>query len=159
MRHYAYQGSYWKKQYGSIPNFTNVKNYLNAIQQQFETSNKALACALMSKLSSIKSKGTKIVLEHITKMRDIAAQLKFLQINIFERFLVDFIHDSLPYEYGLFKTSYNTHKEKQSITELLTLCVKKERRLSQERMENVHTLTHGKKNDQTRKRKGKASLS
>lgn len=65
----------------------------------------------MSKLSSINSKGTKIVHEHITKMRDIAAQLKFLQINISERFLIDFIHDSLPYEYGLFKTSYNTHKE------------------------------------------------
>ena len=46
---------------GFILDCANVKHYLNAIEQQFETSDKALTSTLMSKLSSMKFKGTKVV--------------------------------------------------------------------------------------------------
>ncbi|KAK2992078.1 hypothetical protein RJ640_023461 [Escallonia rubra] len=55
------------------------------------------------------------------EMRDIATQLKSLEIGISETFLVQFILDSLPIEYGPFKFFYNTHKDKWSINELLTI--------------------------------------
>ena len=93
-----------------------------------------MASTLMSKLSSMKFTGTKGVREHIMEMRDIAARLKSLEIEISESFLVHFILNSLPQEYGPFKISYNTHKEKWSINELLTLCVQEEGRLNQERI-------------------------
>ena len=81
------------------------------------------------------------------EMKDIVAQLKSLKIDISESFLVHFILNSLPFEYGPFKISYITHKEKWSINELLTLCVQEEGMLNQERIESVYTLIHGKKNN------------
>ncbi|KAH9667906.1 hypothetical protein KPL70_021226 [Citrus sinensis] len=144
---------------GSIPDCDKVKDYLSAIEQQFETSDKAMASTLMSKLPSMKFTGTKGVREHIMEMRDIAARLKSLEIEISESFLVHFILNSLPQDYGPFKISYNTHKEKWSINELLlTLCVQEEGRLNQERMESAHTVTAGKKFDKKGKGKGKTPL-
>jgi len=60
----------------------------------------------------MKFNGTKGVREHTMEMRDIAAQLRLLEIEMSESFLVHFILGSLPSEYGSFKISCNTHKEK-----------------------------------------------
>ena len=65
---------------GSISEHAKVKEYLKAIEQQFKTSNKALASTLMTKMCSMKFNGTKGVHEHIMEMRDTAAQLKSLEI-------------------------------------------------------------------------------
>ncbi|KAK4492737.1 hypothetical protein RD792_000056 [Penstemon davidsonii] len=54
----------------------------SAIDEQFESSDKALASTLMAKLSSMRLTGTKGVREHIMKMRDFAAQLKALEDDI-----------------------------------------------------------------------------
>ncbi|KAL9441146.1 hypothetical protein AB3S75_019760 [Citrus x aurantiifolia] len=151
----AYVGKHIR---GSIPDCDKVKDYLNAIEQQFETSGKAMASTLMSKLPSMKFTVTKGVCEHIMEMRDIAARLKSLEIEISESFLVYFILNSLPQEYGPLKFFYNTHKEKWSINELLTLCVQEEGRLNQERMESAHTVIVGKKSDKKGKAKGKAPI-
>jgi hypothetical protein len=69
-------------------------------------------------------------------------QLKSLEIEILESFLVNFILNSLLVEYGPFKISYNTHKEKWSINELLTMCVQEEERLKHENLESAHFVTH-----------------
>ena len=89
----------------------------------------------------MKFNGTKGVREHIMEMRDIATQLKSLEIEMSESFLIHFILNSFPSEYGPFKISYNTHKEKWSINELLTMCVQEEGRLNQERIESAHLVT------------------
>jgi hypothetical protein len=78
------------------------------------------------------------------EMRDMAAQLKSLEIDISESFLVHFILNSLPSEYVPFKISYNTHKDKWSINELLTMCVKEEERLKYDKPEGVHMAIHAK---------------
>ncbi|KAL6318078.1 hypothetical protein AAG906_035223 [Vitis piasezkii] len=92
------------------------------------------------------------------EMRDIVAQLKSLEIKMFESFLVHFILNSLPSEYGSFKISYNTHKEKWSIKELLTMCVQEEGRLNQERIESAHLVTQEKKLGKKGKGKQKTPL-
>ena len=51
------------------------------------------------------------------------------------------ILNSLPSQYGPFKISYNTHKEKWSINELLTMCVQEEGRLAQEVGEGALIVT------------------
>ena len=66
----------------------------------------------------VKFNCTKGVREHIMKMRDIVAQLKLLEIEMSESFLVHFILNSFPSEYESFKIFYNAHKEKWSINEL-----------------------------------------
>jgi hypothetical protein len=62
-------------------------------------------------------------------MRDIAAQLKTLEIDMPEVFLVHYIFITLPSPFEPFIISYNTHKDKWSINELLTMCVQEEERL------------------------------
>ena len=93
---------------GLILDCPNVKDYLNAIEEQFETSNTSLASALMGRLSSMKHNDTIGMHEQIMKMRDIATQLMTLEIEIFESFLVHLIRNSLPSEYGPFQIAYNT---------------------------------------------------
>ncbi|XP_038977899.1 uncharacterized protein LOC120108385 [Phoenix dactylifera] len=127
---------------GSIPQCDKVKDYIKAIEEQFVSSDKALANTLLNKLSMMKHPKSRSVREHIMEMRDIAAQLKSLEIEISESFLVHFMLNSLPAEYGPFKISYNTHKEKWSVNELLTMCVQEEERLKHENLESANFVTH-----------------
>ncbi|OIT26261.1 hypothetical protein A4A49_59320, partial [Nicotiana attenuata] len=108
---------------GTIPNSDKVKAYMKAINEQLVSSNKALASTLMKRLSSMTFDRSRTVREHIMEMRNIVAKLKSLEVDMSEPFLVHFILNSLPMEYGPFKITYNTHKNKWSINKLLTMCV------------------------------------
>ena len=79
-------------------------------------------------------------------MRDITAQLKKLEVNMSESFLVHYILNTLPPQYSPFKISYNTHKDKWSINELMTMCVQEEERLVMELGENALVVTTRGKN-------------
>jgi hypothetical protein len=56
--------------------------------------------------------------------------------------LIHFILNSLLSEYVHFKISYNTHKDKWLVNELLTMCVQEEERLKHEKPEGVHVAIH-----------------
>jgi hypothetical protein len=126
----------------SILECTKAKAFIKAIEEQFVSSDKALASTLMKKLSSKSFDKSKIV--HVMEMRDMAAQLKSLEIDISESFLIHFIWNSLPSNYIPFKISYNTHKDKWSVNELLTMCVQEEEMLKHEKPEGVHMVIQAK---------------
>ncbi|XP_073025106.1 uncharacterized protein [Primulina eburnea] len=122
---------------GSVDQHNNVKELLKAINEQFQSSDKALASTLIMEFSSLRLTSVRGVREHIMKMRDIAARLKTLEVEISETFLVHYILCTLPQQYGPFKISYNTHKDKWSINELMTMCVQEEGMLLMETNDNV----------------------
>ena len=62
----------------SIDQHEKVKDLLKAIDDQFITSNKALASTLIMQFSSLKLQGIRGVRDHIMRMRDIVVQLKSL---------------------------------------------------------------------------------
>ena len=70
-----------------------------------------------------------------------------------ESFLVHFILNTLLPQYGPFKISYNTHKDKWSINELMTMCVQEEGRLMMEQGESAMLVMQKKE----KKRKSQAS--
>ena len=105
---------------------------MKPIDDQFVTSDKALANTFIMQFSSLKLHGIKGVCDHIMCMRDIVAQLKALEVTMSDSFLVHYILCTLPMQYSPFKISYNTHKDKRSINELLTMCVQEEERLIME---------------------------
>lgn len=70
----------------------------------------------MKKLCPMKFNGTKGVHQHIIEM-------------IYLNYFVHFILNPLHFEYGPFKFSYNTHRVKLSVNELLNICVQEERGL------------------------------
>ncbi|CAM8984116.1 unnamed protein product [Rhodiola kirilowii] len=130
---------------GSVDQHTNVKDLLKAIDEQFVTSDKALASTLIMQFSSMRLTEVKGVRDYIMRMRDIAAQLKLLEVTMSESFLVHFILCTLPQQYTPFKISYNTHKDKWSINELTTMCVQEEGRLLMEEGEKVNLTTSSRK--------------
>ncbi|RVX15691.1 Retrovirus-related Pol polyprotein from transposon TNT 1-94 [Vitis vinifera] len=130
---------------GSIEQHENVRELLKAIDEQFVISDKALASTLIMKFTSLKLTAIRGVREHIMEMRDIVAQLKKLEVEMSESFLVHFILNTLPPQYGPFKISYNTYKDKWSINELMTMCVQEEGRLLMEQGESVMLKGHVKK--------------
>ncbi|XP_072077984.1 uncharacterized protein [Arachis hypogaea] len=141
---------------GSIPNCRNVKDYMKSIDKQFELSSKVLVSTLMEQLISMKLTSVRSMREHIMRLRDIAAQLKVLEVDIFNSFLVHLILDFLSIQYRPFKISYNTHKEKWSINELLVMCVQEGGGLVQELGKSALLVTNkdGKKRAHKKKRKG-----
>ena len=93
---------------GSVDQHTNVKALLKGIDEQFENSDKALASTFMMKFSFLRLTGVRGVREHIMQMRDIATQSKNLEVDMSESFLMHYILNTLPQQYGPFKISYNT---------------------------------------------------
>ena len=126
---------------GSVEQYDKVQDLLKVIGEQFVTSDKALASTLIMKFSSIRITSVRGVREHIMQMRDIAAQLKKLEIDMSDSFLVHFILNTLPHQYRPFKISYNTHKDKWSINELMTMCVQEEEKLVMELGESAMLAT------------------
>ena len=126
---------------GSVEQYDKVQDFLKAISEQFVTLDKALASTLIMKFSSIRITSVRGVREHIMQMRDIAAQLKKLGTDMSESFLVHFILNTLPHQYGHFKISYNTHKDKWSINELMTMCIQEEDKLMMELGESAMLAT------------------
>uniref|UniRef100_A0A2N9IKJ5 Integrase catalytic domain-containing protein n=1 Tax=Fagus sylvatica TaxID=28930 RepID=A0A2N9IKJ5_FAGSY len=122
---------------GSVDQHEKVQDLLKAIDEQFVTSDKALASTLIMKFSSLRLTSVRGVREHIMQIRDIVAQLKKLEVEMSESFLVHYILNTLPHQYGPFKISYNTHKDKWSINELMTMCVQEEGRLVMEQGESA----------------------
>jgi len=93
--------------------------------------------------------------DHIMHIRDIVAQLKALEVTMSDSFLVCYILSTLLVQYTPFKISYNTHKDKWSINELLIMCVQEEKRLIMEQGERVYLIVQGKKKGDQAKNKGK----
>ncbi|TXG69669.1 hypothetical protein EZV62_004604 [Acer yangbiense] len=145
--------------HGSVDQHEKVWDLLKAIDDQFVTSEKALASTLVMKFSSLRLTSVKGVAEHIMQMRDITAQLKKLEVGMSKSFLVHCILNTLPHQYIPFKISYNTHNNKWSINKLLTMCVQEQQRLVMELGESAMLTTHGKgKSQANQKGKGKIPL-
>ncbi|GMI86580.1 hypothetical protein HRI_002327300 [Hibiscus trionum] len=140
----------------SIEHHDNVKELLTAIEKQFQTSKKSLAITLIVKFTSLKLTTVKGVRDHINKTRDLAARLKALEVEMSESFLVHYILNTLSPQYEPFKIFYNTHKDKWSIDEILTMCDQEEGRLILEMGGSALTVTQGKSSVQSKqKRKAK----
>ena len=77
----------------------------------------------------MKYKGKGNVREQIMEMSHNASKLKALKLEFSYDMLVHLILLSLPTQYNQFKVSYNDQKEKWSLNELISYCVKKEDKL------------------------------
>eukprot|EP00268_Persea_americana_P028866 TRINITY_DN27998_c0_g1_i3.p1 TRINITY_DN27998_c0_g1~~TRINITY_DN27998_c0_g1_i3.p1 ORF type:complete len:100 (+),score=18.42 TRINITY_DN27998_c0_g1_i3:179-478(+) len=86
----------------SLPTPENAKDYMKAIIERFKTADKFLAKKLMADLTTMKFDGTRSMHEHVIEMTNLATKLKNLGLSVDEAFLVQFILNSLPPQYGPF---------------------------------------------------------
>ena len=72
----------------SMVDCSNAKEFLESIEKQFKSSNKALASMLIGTLTSKKYDGMTNIRKHILEMSNLAKQLKSMDMTISEPFLV-----------------------------------------------------------------------
>ena len=109
-----------------------TKEFFKTVEESFRSADKSLAGTLMAKLITMKFDGTCRMHEHILEMSNLAAKLKPLGMNVDESFLVQFILNSLPLQYGPFQINYNTIKDKWNVNELASMLVQEDTRLKQQ---------------------------
>ena len=96
----------------SLPDTSNAKEYLNNVKNRFRTADKSLAGKLMAELTTMRFDGTRTMNDHIIEMTNLAAKLSSLGMKVDDSFLVQFVLNSLPPQYGPFQIHYNTIKDK-----------------------------------------------
>ncbi|XP_052724124.1 uncharacterized protein LOC128193961 [Vigna angularis] len=98
----------------SMPKTENAKEFMKMIKEysQSDITDKSIVGTLMSELTTKKFDWSQPIHEHVTGMANIAARLKSMGMEVNESFLVQFIMNSLPPEFGQFQVNYNTIKDK-----------------------------------------------
>lgn len=110
----------------------------------------------MAKLTTMKFDGRHGMHEHVIEMINLVAQLKTLGMNVDEFFLVQFILNSLPSQYGPFQINCNTMKDKWNVNQLASMLNQKESRLKQLEQHSVHLIDQEAEKKNLRKpKKGK----
>ncbi|XP_050113886.1 uncharacterized protein LOC126592203 [Malus sylvestris] len=122
---------------GGIPESESAKEFLASIDEKFKESDKAETGNLMNELITKKYNGMGCVRERILELLDIGAKLNALKVPMSDPFLVHVALNSLPKEYSQLKSTYNAHKEKWSLNELIAICVHEERHIRQENFEKM----------------------
>ncbi|XP_042006424.1 uncharacterized protein LOC121755205 [Salvia splendens] len=142
---------------GTVPKEATAKEFLEAIDMNFASNEKAETASLMHKLVTMRYNGRGEIREHIMEMSNTASKLTALNLTISDDQLVHLVMISLPHQFDHFKVSYNTVKDKWSLNELISHCVQEEERLKQSKTESAHLATsyRGKRG----KDKGKRILS
>ncbi|XP_060170817.1 uncharacterized protein LOC132601768 [Lycium barbarum] len=92
----------------TIPQTESAKEYLKFVEECFRSADKSLAGTLMAELTTMKFDGSCSMQNHIIEMTNIATRLRTLGMKVDNSFLVQFILNSLPPEYGPFQINYNT---------------------------------------------------
>ncbi|KAF1894744.1 hypothetical protein Lal_00021037 [Lupinus albus] len=96
----------------------------------------------MSTLTTMKFDDSRTMHEHVIEMTNIAAKLKILGMDVDENFLVQFVLNSLPSEYGPFQMNYNTMKDNWNIHELHSMLVQEETRMRSQLNYSINYVNH-----------------
>ncbi|XP_047261183.1 uncharacterized protein LOC124894629, partial [Capsicum annuum] len=126
----------------TLPKTESAKELLKLVEESFQTADKSLAGTLMGTLTTMKFDGSRTIHEHVIEMTNIAARLKSLGIEVEQYFLVQFIINSLPSEYGPFQMNYNTMKDKWNVHELHGMLVQQETRLKNQGTHSINFVNH-----------------
>ena len=89
----------------------------------------ALIGNLSSELTNKKFDWSRPIRDHVTEMANLVAKLNSMGMQMSESFLVQFILNSLPAEFGQFQVNYNTLKEKWNFQEIKAMLIQEEERL------------------------------
>ncbi|KAK6131948.1 hypothetical protein DH2020_034309 [Rehmannia glutinosa] len=124
----------------SMPNTDSAGEFMMKVNEysQSDLADKSIVGSLMSVLTTKKFDWSKPIHDHITEMSNLAAKLKTMGMDVSESFLVQFIMNSLPAEFGQFQVNYNTIKDKWDFNEIKAMLVQEEGRLKKIKDHSIH---------------------
>ncbi|KAK9103382.1 hypothetical protein Sjap_020636 [Stephania japonica] len=128
----------------SMPKTSDAKEFMIQLKEysQSDIADKSIVGSLMSELTTKKFEWSQPIHDHVTSMSNLAAKLKAMSMDVSESFLVQFIINSLPPEFGQFQVNYNTIKEKWNLQEIKAMLVQEEGRLRKLKSHSVHLTMH-----------------
>lgn len=128
----------------SMPKTENAKEFMAKVKEysQSNLADKSIVGGLMSELTTKKFDWTQPIHDHVTYMSNLATKLKAMGMEVNETFLVQFIMNFLPPEFGQFQVNYNTIKDKWNFQELKAMLVQEEGRLRKMKDQSVHLVSH-----------------
>ncbi|KAL8151241.1 hypothetical protein V2J09_021049 [Rumex salicifolius] len=150
----------------SMPKTDNAREFMRKIKEcsQSDLADKSIVGSLMSEITTKKFDWSQPIHDHVTHMSNLAAKLTTLGMEVHERFLVQFIMNSLPIEFSQFQVNYNTIKDKWNFQELKAMLVQEEWRLKKMKDQVAHLVGLGSvssdkgKPSKKDKKKGKAFM-
>lgn len=86
----------------SLSQIENAKEYFKDVKDWFWSVDKSFGGRLIAELTTIKFDGVRRINEHVFEMTNLTVRLKTLEINVDDSFLIQFILNFLPPQYGLF---------------------------------------------------------
>ncbi|XP_027915973.1 uncharacterized protein LOC114175406 [Vigna unguiculata] len=95
----------------SIPDNDNAKDFMRSVDEKFKTFDKAQKGQYLSLLEKTKYDGVSGVREHMMKLVHYYNKLKSLKVDLDDSYLIWQVMESLPSQFDMLKTSYNTQKE------------------------------------------------
>lgn len=119
----------------SMPKTGKAREFILKIkeQSQSDVADKSIVGSLMSELTTKRFDWSQTIHEHVTHMSNLASRLTSMGMEVHGSFLVQFIINSLPPEYGQFQVNYNTIKDKWNFQELKAMLIQEEARLKKQK--------------------------
>nr|XP_009780571.1 PREDICTED: uncharacterized protein LOC104229611 [Nicotiana sylvestris] len=127
----------------TISQTESVREYLKFMEKRFRSADKSLAGTIMVELTTMKFDGSRSMQNYIIKMTNIAARLQTLGMKVDDSFLVQFILNLLPPEYGPFQINYDTIKDKWNVSELSSILTQEESRLMKQGSYSINLMGQG----------------
>ena len=127
----------------SIPESQKAKDFLESIAEKFVKFDKAEKGRYLSLLEKTMYDGVNGVREHILKLVHYYNKLKAMNVDLGDSFLIWRALESLPAEFDVLKTSYNTQKGEWTINELISIVTQAEEDMRKGKVRTVNVVSHG----------------
>ena len=137
-----------------LPVECTAKEMMAAIEARNRVSSNAEVGTLLQKLFNMKYDGTAGVRDYILRMVDLKAKLQALNVTIPDACIVHQALNTLPPDFGIIKTNYNSQDETWSVNDLIARVVAEEEKLKKEKehMALYAASSHKKKNKKFKSR-------
>ena len=108
--------------------YCTAKEMMAALEARNFISSNAEIGTLLQKLFNIKCDGTTGVRDYVLRMVDLKTKLQALNVSILDACIVHQALNTLPPDFGIIKTNYNSQDETWSINDLIARVVAEEER-------------------------------
>ncbi|KAJ1376706.1 gag-polypeptide of LTR copia-type [Sesbania bispinosa] len=116
----------WEHSNRSISENDKAKEFLRSISEKFKTFNKAQKGQYLYLHEKTKYDGVSGVREHMMKLVHYYNKLKSLKVELGESYLIWPVLKSLPSQFDVLKSSYNTQKEEWTTDEMIVIISQEE---------------------------------